>query len=176
MLAIQKIKMYWEKECRTPGASAKREQCYRPAPLDPKVNLLGAGIFLNELNYVQTPDAVYTWTEYQKRFGNRLVNAFSCSEREMEERKRKHLLQVQQTEQKNKGCFYESPSDIAIPSIRILPEGSSYRILWYSLDLDGRYKPMRHGRNEEFYTKGSPFAGRISAMKLRSFCSLGRAE
>lgn len=160
MLAIQKIKMYWEKECRTPAASCRREQYYLPAVLDLDIELNRNGIFLNERNYIQKPDAVYTCEEYQKEFGNRMVNAVSQSEGEMQERKRKHLLHIQEEEQKNKGVFYESVSDIAIPSIRILQESNTYRIIWYSLDVNGRCKPVRHGRNEEFYTKGSPYAGK----------------
>lgn len=160
MLAIQKIKMYWEKNCRTPAASVKREQYYHPTLLEINPCEKKQGIFLNERNYIQTLEAILPWEEYQRKYGNRLVNAVSHSEGEMAERRRKHLLCMKQAEVKNKGFFYETPADIMIPSIRLMQEGDTYRIMWYSLDMNGRYKPMRHGRNEDFYTKDSAFAGK----------------
>ena len=51
-------------------------------------------------------------------------------------------------------------NDIVIPSIRLIQEGDTYRIMWHSLDVNGRYKTMRHGRNEEFYANASVFAGK----------------
>lgn len=160
MLAIQKIKMYWEKDCRTPVASIQREPYYQPAKLEISCSGEKQGIFLNERNYIQTPENIFFWEEYQRRYGNRLVNAVSHSEGEMQERRRKHLMHMKQTEVKNKGFFYETPDDIAIPGIRLIQDSDAYRIMWHSLDVNGRYKPMRHGRNEEFYAKDSEFAGK----------------
>lgn len=115
---------------------------------------------MNERNYIQIPKNIYLWEEYQRRWGNRLVNAVSHSEGEMQERRRKYRLHMKQVEVKNKGFFYESPDDIVIPSIRLIQEGDTYRIMWHSLDVNGRYKAMRHGRNEEFYANTSVFAGK----------------
>lgn len=81
MLAIQCIKMYWTKENRTPQGSVMRRTYYAPAPIDASVILESndAECFVQRRLYVQT-DKVYTHTDYNRRYGNRYINATGSTE------------------------------------------------------------------------------------------------
>lgn len=157
MLAVQKIKIYWEKNNRTPDGSVMRRDYLRPAKLSDKADLFGSGIFVNERDYIQT-DKIYLNTDYQMKFGNRFVNASGFPESAVTERKRKHILEMQKLADKNEGCFYREGADIDIPGILISEENGAYRIKWYS--LENGYAPVRTGYNEDFYVDGAKFSGR----------------
>lgn len=136
MLAVQKIKMFWTKRNRTPKSAVEREQYYRTKKIDESVDLSGQGIFVKEDNYVQMGDNIYRSEEYQKMYGNVTVKAA-----------------------RNQGMFYQNPSEIHIPGIKIIcQEQETYRIIWHS--LEGCYKPVRRGRNEAFKVPEAEFAGR----------------
>ena len=132
MLAIQFIKMYWEKENRTPEGSVMRRVYFNPEKIDASVILAsdGADCFLQKRLYIQK-DKVYTGTEYNKLFGNRWNHAPRPSEAKMQERKRQFLLAQNSMEKDNLGLFYADVKHIDIPGIEIIKEKDDYRIRWY---------------------------------------------
>lgn len=85
MLAIQKVKMCWEKDNRTSKSSIQREKYYRTMKIEESVELSGQGIFIKENNYIQIGNAIYSSEEYQKICGNRWINARCVSEKEEQE-------------------------------------------------------------------------------------------
>lgn len=65
MFAIQSIKMYWEKENRTPQGAIMRRDYYKPARLDADVPLNKNGIFVNTRNYIQMDKIIFAG-DFQK--------------------------------------------------------------------------------------------------------------
>lgn len=149
MLAIQYIKMYWEKENRTPEGSVMRKEYYFPAEIHPSVVLEDekSEYFLQKRLYIQK-DRIYTNTEYNKEFGNRYINSYGPTDSKEQEEKRKFLLEQNKLEKENLGLFYSDVNQIEIPGIEIIKEDEKYRIRWYSLEHG--YQPVRKGYNETY--------------------------
>lgn len=157
MLAVQKIRIYWNKENRTPDRAAVRRRYLKPAVLSEKAVLQGDGIFVNELDYIQM-DKMYLSSDYYIENGNRIVNSCFKAESIKNEIKRKHILEMRRLAERNEGSFYLSGKDVNIAGIIITEEHGSYRIKHHS--LENGYKPVRTGYNEDFYDEASEFCGR----------------
>lgn len=156
MLAIQKVKMYWEKDNRTPEGSVMRRDFYKPTRITPEISLDGKGIFICERNYIQD-DKVYSESDYGKLYGNRYINASGPSISMEQERRRMHILKMQNQENKWKGYFVSDVTDIEIPGIIVTEEDGKYRVKWYSFEHG--YQPVRTGYNEDYHTRGSVCEG-----------------
>jgi hypothetical protein len=149
MLAIQYIRMYWEKENRSPKGAIMRRDFFKPEQIDSNIKLgfEKCEYFLQKRWYVQT-DKVYENTEYNKLFMNRYVNACGSTDAKRTERIHKYLLEQNIAEKNNKGVYLSSVEDIIIPGLEILNENDSYRIKWHTLQRG--YQPVRTGYNEDF--------------------------
>jgi hypothetical protein len=156
MLAIQYIRMYWEKENRSPKGAVMRRNFFKPEQIDSNIELGSekCEYFLQKRLYVQT-NKVYENTEYNKLF--RSVNVCGPTDAERTERIRKYLLEQNIAEQNNKGVYLSSVDDIIIPGLEILNENDSYRIKWHTLQYG--YQPVRIGYNEDFNNPKSDFKG-----------------
>lgn len=149
MLAIQCIRMYWEKENRSAKGAVMRRDYFKPVQIESDVKLKSEGCdyFFQKRWYIQT-DQIYKDTEYNRIYKNRYINADGPTEAKREERIRRYLLEQNISEQNNKGIFLSVAEDVEIPGIEIIKEEASYRIKWYSLQHG--YQPVRTGYNEDY--------------------------
>ena len=150
--------MYWEKDNRSPEGAVGRREFFRPAKIEDTVDLgmKDKEVFLQKRWYIQT-DKVYSYTDYNKIYGNRGVNAQGPTEAKREERIRKYLLEQSITENKDKGTFLTDISEVLIPGIEIEKMEDGYKVKWYSL-MHG-YVPVRNGYNEDYMRKGTAAYG-----------------
>ena len=157
MLAVQIVKMYWEKENRTPKGSIMRRGYYKPAGINENVILdsKDALVFVNWRDYIQT-DKVYPATDYYMKHAPWRVTGVTSADKV--ERERKYLLEQQTLAKNNEGCFYSDLAEVDIPGIEIVKEDDAYRIKWYS--FENGYQPVRTGYNEDYNLKGSKNRGK----------------
>lgn len=158
MLAVQLIKLIWEKDQRNPKASAERQKLLRPLHLE--CDLKGSGIFFNENIYYQTNSGVISFSESQRNFVYYIYDNFPVKTNG--NRLDRDLLQIREDEIRKKGSFYAAPEDIRITSVQIVPQENSYRIMWHYQEEVGppAYMPIRRGRNEAFNDINSTFYGK----------------
>lgn len=158
MLAVQLIKLIWEKDQRNPKASAERQKLLRPLHLE--CDLKGSGIFFNENIYYQTNSGVISFSESQRNFVYYIYDNFPVKTND--NRLDRDLLKIREDEIRKKGSFYATPEDIRITSVQIVPQGNIYRIMWHYEDNVHApvYRPIRRGRNEDFNDRSSPFFGK----------------
>lgn len=158
MLAIQYIRMYWEKDNRSPKGAVCRRDFFRPVKIEDTVDLSigNKDVFLQKRWYIQT-NQVYSYTDYNRIYRNRMVNAFGPTDAKREERIRKYLLEQNTAEHEDKGVFLADTNELFIPGIEIEKIEDGYRVKWYSL-ADG-YVPVRTGYNENYSRKGTAAYG-----------------
>ena len=152
MLAIQKIRIVWDKKDRTPEGAAERQKYLGPFKIKDSVCLEGDGIFINHCDFIQDTKVYdydvyfYEMSEFNAETSPVPYDSF-----------RRSLLHNREYRAVKDGIFTDDPR---IPSIIVTQEDGAYRIKWHSLiNCNNCYRPIRHGHNEDFNNRKSQFCG-----------------
>ena len=159
MLAIQYIRMQWEKNNRNPQGAVKRRDYYKPHRISENAQLSADGTaFMQTLSYCQEPGGdIITMDEYMSRkahyfypdgkepdFGSNFAHKLN--------------LRIAENISKRKGKWYDSVEEIVIPSVEIFDSENGYDVYWHFIGMSC-YLPFRKGYNVNYNRKGSRVKG-----------------
>ncbi len=174
MLAVQYIRIYWEKDNRSPEGAVKRRSFLRPYRIPETVQLAGdKNMFLQKLSFYQQHDGEIL-TEDENIGKNRYILSPEHTDPDLNSFLAHHQnMRIAEIREHNNGRWYDSADELVIPGVEIFESDAGYEVYWHYIDKP-THKPFRNGYNANYDRKGSRVKGR--RLKCERAFILGNGE
>ena len=152
MIAVQCIKLEWDKENRSPHSSVIRRDYSRPLRISDNTDLSMKGdAFVQILNYCQDKNG--TVIPNDEMISKRILSLKD------QDTKKWFLDRAYESKAKKDGIWYEKIEDAVIPGVEIFRSETDYDVFWHQLE-GGCYFPFRKGVNVNYSNKNSRISGK----------------
>lgn len=175
MLAIQCVRMCWEKDSRSPQGAVKRREYFRPHRIPDEVSLKSdKNVFVQRLSFYQEGGGdVFTEDKYVRGIyyyprGEPIHPDFDTHFAH------KQNMRIAKIRDNNMGMWYDDVSEFVIPSVEIFECDGGYEVYWHYIDKPG-YNPFRKGYNINYDRQGSRVKGRRLKCERAFILGMGEA-